>query len=85
MEAWRFSGQSRFVGMLADQGKLRSGLPIERACDIVWTLCSLAVYDLLVLERRWSDQHYQGWLADSLERELLPELNAASRRRPRPD
>jgi len=85
MEAWRFSGQSRFVGMLADQGKLRSGLPIERACDIVWTLCSLAVCDLLVLERRWSDQHYQGWLADSLERELLPELNAASRRRPRPD
>lgn len=73
MEDWRFSGQSRFVGMLADQGKLRSGLPVERACDIVWSLCSLAVYDLLVLHRRWSDAQYQGWLADSLARELLPQ------------
>lgn len=72
MEAWRFAGQSRFVGMLADQGKLRSDLPIERACDIVWTLCSLAVYDLLVVDRGWSDPQYEAWLSDSLARELLP-------------
>jgi AcrR family transcriptional regulator len=73
MEAWRFGGQSRFVAMLADQDKLRSGLPIEDACDVVWTLCSLAVYDLLVIDRGWSDEQYRTWLSNSLARELLPE------------
>jgi len=73
MEAWRFDGQSRFVRMLADRGALRPGLPIEQACDVVWTLCSLAVHDLLVLERGWTVERYGAWLSDALARELLPD------------
>lgn len=71
MEAWRYSGQSRFVAMLAEQGRLRPELPVEEARDIVWTLCSLAVRDLLVLGRNWSDDRYEAWLAEVLARELL--------------
>jgi len=71
MEAWRYSGQSRFVEMLAEQGRLRPELPVEEACDIVWTLCSLAVHDLLILGRGWSYERYEAWLAAGLTRELL--------------
>jgi AcrR family transcriptional regulator len=71
MEAWRLDGQGRFVRMLGDRGALRRNLAIEVGIDIAWTLCSLAVYDLLVLDRGWSDERYQAWLADALARELL--------------
>jgi hypothetical protein len=37
----------------------------------MWTLCSLAVYDLLVLGRGWSDNRYQTWLTKALVFELL--------------
>jgi len=40
---------------------------------MTWTLCSLAVYDLLVLERGWSDERYQTWLTDALGFALLSE------------
>jgi len=71
MEAWRLDGQGRFVHMLADREALRPGLAADAGIDIAWTLCSLAVYDLLVLGRGWSDERYQAWLTDALARELL--------------
>jgi AcrR family transcriptional regulator len=71
MEAWRYSGQSRFVEMLAEQGRLRVERPVEEACDIVWTLCSLAVHDLLILGRGWGYERYEAWLATVLTQELL--------------
>jgi AcrR family transcriptional regulator len=71
MEAWRRKGQGRFAEMLATRGALRPGVSAASAGDIVWTLCSLAVHDLLVLERRWSTRRYGEWLAAVLKRELL--------------
>jgi TetR/AcrR family transcriptional regulator, regulator of autoinduction and epiphytic fitness len=73
MEAWRLDGQGRMAGMLAERGALRRGLSVEDARDVVWTLCSLAVHDLLVLERGWSYEHYEAWLAAALVCELLPD------------
>lgn len=71
MEAWRLEGQGRFVGMLAERGRLRPGLSFEDARDTVWTLCSLAVHDLLVVERQWTSERYRDWLTSALIRELL--------------
>ena len=71
MEAWRLDGQGRFVRMLADRGVLRPDLAVDVGIDIAWTLCSLAVYDSLVIDRGWSDERYQSWLTDALIRELL--------------
>lgn len=71
MEIRRLEGQGRFVRMLADRGALRPDLTVDVGIDVVWTLCSLAVYDLLVLGRGWSDERYQTWLTDSLARDLL--------------
>jgi AcrR family transcriptional regulator len=71
IEAARLVGQGRFVGFLAERGVLREDLPVEEACDVAWTLCSLAVHDLLVEDRGWSSEQYQAWLSNALARELL--------------
>ncbi len=71
METRRLDGQGRFVRMLADHGALKPGLAVDAGIDIAWTLCSLAVYDLLVLGRGWSDERYQSWLTDALVGELI--------------
>jgi AcrR family transcriptional regulator len=73
MEARRRDGQGRFVYMLADRGSLKAGLAVESAIDLLWTLCSLAVYDLLVLDRGWTDERYQAWLTHILVSELIGE------------
>jgi AcrR family transcriptional regulator len=73
MESRRLDGQGRFVRMLADRGALKPGLALDAGIDVMWTLCSLAVYDLLVLERGWSDERYQAWLTHALACELLGE------------
>lgn len=72
MEEWRLRGQGRMVGHLTERGALREGLPVEDARDITWTLCSLAVHDLLVVERGWSFEKYSDWLAATLTSALLP-------------
>ena len=71
LEAWRFAGQARFVAMLAERGALRPDRSIAQASDILWTLCSLALHDLLVLGRGWSAEQYEAWLAAALTHELV--------------
>ncbi len=73
MEAWRLDGQGQLVQMLADRGALKPGLAVDAGIDLTWTLCSLAVYDLLVLERGWSDDRYKAWLTHALVCELVGE------------
>jgi AcrR family transcriptional regulator len=71
MESWRLKGQGRFAGHLAEGGHLRDGLSVEEARDIVFALCSLSVYDTLVIERGWTDDRYRDWLAWTLADSLL--------------
>lgn len=73
LESRRRAGQGRFVEMLAARGALRPDVPVDAAIDVLWTLCSLAVYDLLVLGRGWSDDRYQAWLTRALVCELVGE------------
>jgi hypothetical protein len=71
LEQQRLEGLGRMAAVLAGRGSLRPDLSVEEARDIIWTLCSPAVYDLLVVERGWSSNRYRGWLATALSRELL--------------
>jgi AcrR family transcriptional regulator len=73
IEQERLQGMGRFARLLADRGVLRPGLPVTEARDLLWTLNSLAVHDLLVLQRGWSPDRYRDWLAAALARELLPD------------
>lgn len=71
IEKERLIGMGRFAQLLADRGVLRPGLSAEEARDLLWTLNSLAVHDLLVRQRGWSPERYRDWLAAALARELL--------------
>jgi AcrR family transcriptional regulator len=72
LEDERRNGLARFAQLLADRGVLRPELSVEEARDLLWTLNSLAVHDLLVLRCGWSPERYHDWLGGALARELLP-------------
>ena len=67
--AFREAAVSELLESLS--GRLRPGLTVRRALDlyVAWTLPE--VYRTLVLERRWSANRYESWLAELLIRELL--------------
>jgi AcrR family transcriptional regulator len=73
MEARRLHGLGGLAAQLAESRAMRSGLSVDDARDIIWTLCSTAVHDLLVRQRGWSAETYQNWLAAALQRVLLEE------------
>jgi AcrR family transcriptional regulator len=68
----RLAGASAVVRHLADTGGLRSDVSLERARDVVWTLISPEVYELLVIDRGWSADEYEGWLSRALADALAP-------------
>lgn len=71
LESWRLAGQGRFVAALAEVGGLRPDRSLDASTDILWTLCSLAVHDHLVLERGWTEDRYETWLAAAITWELV--------------
>src|ERR1700730_18255446 len=72
LEAERLAGLLRFAQLLADRGVLKSDLTVEEARDTLWTLNSLAVHDLLIVQRGWSAEQYRDWLAAALAGVALP-------------
>jgi AcrR family transcriptional regulator len=62
----RLIGAGAMVSHLAATGGLRTDLDPDRARDIVWTLISPEVYELLVNDRGWSPHEYEQWLARAL-------------------
>ena len=62
----RLAGVTALVGHLDESGGLRPGLDPDRARDAIWTLISPDVYRMLVVERGWSHDDYERWLADTL-------------------
>ena len=73
LEARRLHGLGGLVSQLAESRALRPNLSVDGARDIIWTLCSTLVHDLLVRDRGWTSKRYRDWLADALKRELLEE------------
>lgn len=78
-EVWRRISDRRAANMrkfardLRDAGGLRDDLSLREAADVLWATNSSDLYSLLVMERGWSPAHYEGWLADTFCRLLLPD------------
>ena len=72
----RLVGVSGLVGQLETIGALRPGLSFDRARDIVWTLIGWEVYELLVIERGWSLDDWEAWVAESTAALLLRDAGA---------
>jgi AcrR family transcriptional regulator len=70
-EGLRYQRQERMIDSLLDAASLLPHLNKPTARDIFWMLTGRDVYRMLVHERGWSSQKYQGWLADTLVRSLL--------------
>jgi AcrR family transcriptional regulator len=66
----RDEGQCQIVSVLVRNGSLREGLPEDEAVDLVHALMSPDLYRLLVVDRHWSAERYQHWLAGTLLQQL---------------
>ena len=63
--------QAAIVRGLDDVGALRTGLDVDRATDVLWTLNHPDVWLLLAGERHWTPESYEQWLAETTCTELL--------------
>jgi AcrR family transcriptional regulator len=68
----RQEGQGRVATALARAKALRPGLHARDAGDVIHALASPELYQLLVIDRAWSAQRYERWLAGTLAAQLLP-------------
>jgi AcrR family transcriptional regulator len=60
----RLSGCRAIVARLSSEGRLRTGMPEQVAADLLFTLTSLRMWEDLVLERGWSAQQYEKYVAE---------------------
>jgi AcrR family transcriptional regulator len=76
------ANQHAIVATLADKKALRRGLDVERAADILWTINHPSVWQLLVVERGWTQEDYERWSGDlacaQLLRPVRPKLSQAT-------
>jgi AcrR family transcriptional regulator len=68
----RQEGQGRVIAALARSKALRAGMTARDGGDIVHALASPELYRLLVVDRGWSAERYERWLAGTLADQLLP-------------
>ena len=82
----RHVGQSRIVAALAALDGLDPDLPYAEATDIAYVAMSPDVHRILTVERGWTGQQYEQWLARSLGLLLRPgSARVSPRSRAAPD
>ncbi len=69
----RQEGQGRVATALARAKALRPGMRARDAADVIHALASPELYRLLVVDRAWSAERYERWLAETLANQLLGE------------
>jgi AcrR family transcriptional regulator len=65
-DAQRRTGMGALAAELDTRGALRESLTVHEAADVLWLLSDPATYHRLVLERGWSAERYEEWLAEAL-------------------
>ena len=68
----------RFASDLQAVGGLRPDLSIDEAADMIWATNSAELYVMLTVERGWTPDQYEAWLADLWSRFLLQERSTGS-------
>jgi AcrR family transcriptional regulator len=58
---------------LRERGYLRDGVSVTQAADVMWSCTSAELYELFVIQRRWSIQRFGRFVADFMVASLLPE------------
>lgn len=70
-ESRRYKRLQEAVENLAKENALAPGLDHKKAHDIMWAFTGRDLYRMLVIERGWSSQEYEEWLANLLARMIL--------------
>jgi AcrR family transcriptional regulator len=60
-----------FAEFLRESGRLRGGVTVDEARDVLWTYNSAEIWELLVVKRGWSSERYGRWIGDALVAALL--------------
>ena len=81
LETQRLTGMRRLARQLKDRGDIKPEISVEEAGDILWTVNSGAVYELLVVQRGWSVERYRDWIASTNAQALLAERKRPIRRK----
>jgi AcrR family transcriptional regulator len=69
--------------MLAKRGFLRDGVTVEKAADLMWTLTSPEVFELLVVRRGWTPSQLGELMASTMAAALVaPGRRGRGRRTP---
>ncbi len=71
LKANRLDGMTEFAGELNARGALRDGVSVQEARDVLWSLNSPELYELLVTDRGWTTARYGRWIAQALIATLL--------------
>jgi AcrR family transcriptional regulator len=69
IQAEFYENQRAIVESLHAKGALRAD--VTRSTDILWTLNHPATWQLLVTQRGWTPDEYEGWFADTACAQLL--------------
>lgn len=71
LEAVRFRLQEARAKLLVESVTVARQLGLARVRDILWMYTGRDVYRMLVLERGWSSDEYESWLAETLIKALM--------------
>ena len=71
LEAVRFRRQEARARLLVKTAPAARRLGLARVRDILWMYTGRDVYRMLVLERGWSSDEYENWLAETLIKALM--------------
>jgi AcrR family transcriptional regulator len=70
-EKRRYERQGEYVKKLMKEKALAKGLTLQKARDILWALTGRDMYRMFVVERGWTPDEYEKWLAQLLVKSLL--------------
>jgi TetR/AcrR family transcriptional regulator of autoinduction and epiphytic fitness len=70
LQAQRRHGMAMAAADLARQGALRTGSDVDRAADILWLYTGPWAYRAFVIDRGWTLDEYEDWLAATLYTQL---------------
>jgi AcrR family transcriptional regulator len=68
----RLQGMNHFISSLRYHENLHEVFDEQTTIETVWALTSAEIYNLMILDRGWSQEQYENWLAKILTRILLP-------------
>jgi AcrR family transcriptional regulator len=71
MDADRLRRMTQNARRLHEAGRLRAGVSVAQAADVLWAYSAPELYELMVLRRGWSRKRYGRFVADAMIDALL--------------